>query len=307
VGVIGLAEGAAHLLAQSSGGAVESVAVAALPPERLATVFERVLTLEDAPILRSHVLAGRAVVPLALSAEWLAHAALHGHPGLVFMGFDDLRAVAAIAVAQGQSTAISVRAAAAQKSEGRWLVPTEIRGEDGALRVSANILLGERRLNAPQAGLRVSGTAYAGGVERAYAQVLFHGPGLRLIRSVDSLGAEGVVIDTLAAASPSEWTARPPRDQWLADPGALDAAFQAMILWTQETMGAPSLPSFAARYRQYAPFPSGGVRVVIQATSRADTASADMEFLDEDGALVARLEGYECTAHAALAQAFDKT
>ena len=89
-------------------------------------------------------------------------------------------------------------------------------------------------------------------------------------------------------------------------PAALDAAFQAMILWTEAEMNAPSLPSFAARYRQYVErFPERGVRVVVKAVKRAlGLAGADIEFLDERGALVAKIEGFECAADASLAAAF---
>ena len=71
-------------------------------------------------------------------------------------------------------------------------------------------------------------------------------------------------------------------------------------------MGAPSLPSFAAKYRQYAErFPERGVRVTVKAVKRADgLAGADIEFTDERGALVAKIEGFECAADKSLAPAF---
>ena len=53
------------------------------------------------PVLKSHVLDGRAVLPMALHLEWLAHAALHGNPGLVFHGFNDLRVTHGVQVDPG--------------------------------------------------------------------------------------------------------------------------------------------------------------------------------------------------------------
>ena len=53
------------------------------PPAELSVAFELAVDLAGHPVLRSHVLDGRAVVPMALHMEWLAHAALHGNPGLV--------------------------------------------------------------------------------------------------------------------------------------------------------------------------------------------------------------------------------
>ena len=118
VGVIGLADGARHLVAEvrSEGAPAETVVIASLHGAKavLPVAFERDLSLDTHPFLSSHVINGRAVVPLAASAEWLAHGALHAHPGLVFIGFDDLRVTKAIAVAPGRATTITVRAGAAE-------------------------------------------------------------------------------------------------------------------------------------------------------------------------------------------------
>ncbi len=47
-----------------------------------------------------------------------------------------------------------------------------------------------------------------------------------------------------------------------------------------------------------------GCRVVARASRRGDVAVAELEFLDERGALVARMEGHESTMDASLAAAF---
>ena len=60
-------------------------------PRTSLSVFERKVTLADHPVLRSHVIGDKAVVPFVLHLEWMAHAAMHGNPGLKFHGFDDLR------------------------------------------------------------------------------------------------------------------------------------------------------------------------------------------------------------------------
>jgi hypothetical protein len=107
---------------------------------------------------------------------------------------------------------------------------------------------------------------------------------------------------------PSEWIQRPLRQRWLADPLALDCSFQLMVVWSQERHGSPSLPCHLARYRQYQrPFPATGVRVVAQVTRDSDLhALADIDYLDERGQVVARLEGYECVIDPALKRAFGR-
>jgi hypothetical protein len=245
------------------------------------------------------------VLPFALSAEWLAHAALHANPGLSFIGFDDLRVLRGVFVLPGKSVSISVHAGPARKDGETFAVQAELRSGH-AVHVSARVLLSSRRSKAPAPSLKAAVAAYEGGVKRAYEDVLFHGESLRVIKSVGAMAASGFSIDSAAAPAPSAWTARPPRDRWLADPAVLDAAFQAMILWSAEHAGAPCLPSFVARYRQFVDrFPETGARVVASASRKGDgTAAADIEFLDERGALLARIEGHESTVDASLAAAF---
>ena len=309
VGVSGLAEGARHLAAEAraAGAPAETVVIAALQGAKapLPVAFERDLSLDTHPFLASHVIGGRAVVPLAASAEWLAHGALHANPGFVFIGFDDLRVTKAIPVVPGKATTITVRAGAAERRDGTFVVPAEIRGEGGALCVSALVLLAAKRPSPPAPSLTVKGPKYGRTPERAYDEVLFHGADMRFLAAVPSCGPDGVTVETKAALPPSSWMNSPVRDRWLADPAALDALFQALILWSVQEMGAPCLPSFAGRYRQFAEFPERGVRIVARAAKRGDgLAGADAEFLDERGALVARFDRVECAASAALAAAF---
>jgi hypothetical protein len=131
---------------------------------------------------------------------------------------------------------------------------------------------------------------------------------MRFIRSVAGVSEKGIALDAASALPPEAWLRHPLRDRWLADPAALDAAFQGMILWTFENSGACSLPNHAAAYRQFsARFPSNGVRITARVKhSTEHSAVADIDFTDDKGTLVARLEGYECTVDKALNGAFRK-
>ncbi|MCR4295189.1 MAG: SDR family NAD(P)-dependent oxidoreductase, partial [Elusimicrobia bacterium] len=178
VGVIGLAAGGDHLVAELRGsGPAETVVLAALPGTKAAlpVSFERDLTLEAYPFLTSHVLNGRAVLPLAVSAEWLAHAALHANPGFAFVGFDDLRVAKGIVVRPAAATTVKAHAGPAEKRDGQFVVAAELRGEGGALHISAKVLLAAKRPAAPAASLKVDGPAYGRTIDQAYGEVLFHG------------------------------------------------------------------------------------------------------------------------------------
>ena len=112
VGLIGLEAGARYLVEEISavdrpaevvvlGGESLPEGLVARPAtipkvaahSTLKTVFERPLDLDAMPILRSHVIDGRAVVPMALMLEWLAQGALQRNPGLSFRGVDHLKVI----------------------------------------------------------------------------------------------------------------------------------------------------------------------------------------------------------------------
>ena len=116
----------------------------------------------------------------------------------------------------------------------------------------------------------------------------------------------GKSVAVKAAPAPNQWLTRPLRQQWLADPLAIDSAFQLMIVWSVERLGAGSLPTFVGRYRQFARrFPREGTRVAIRVLeSSPRRARADVDFLGPDGLPVARIEGYECVIDASLQSAF---
>jgi hypothetical protein len=302
-------EGSAEVvvLGPDPGGAVRST----LEEEdtALTTAFEVTVDPDRVPVLRSHVIGGRAVVPAALMVEWLAHGALHGNPGLSFHGLDDLRVLKGV-ILDGSPVRLSVRAGRSRERDGRRVVPVELRGTraDGtdSLHARARIVL-VRRL--PDAGLAQPAPETAPWdrtVEEAYAEQLFHGEDLHAVTEVDGIAPSGIVARTAATPSPRDWIDRPLRSSWLAEPMALDAAFQALILWSQQVRGAPSLPTGFASYRQYRRrFPKEGVMVRASIVrDRENEVRSDIEFVDGAGDLVARMEGYDCVVDPSLHASF---
>ena len=275
----------------------------------LPLVVEEQIDVASCPFLRSHVLDGKAVVPMAMLPEWLAHGALHGNPGLKFHGCDNLSVLKGLVLDADGGLRLKIHAGDAVKGDDGYRVPVELRAaqSDGRefLYARAEILLTENlpsdepRLVAPE------GRAYEKTAAETYRDHLFHGPDLQGIERVLVCSPEGVIADASAAPPPKEWMERPFRRRWLTDPLVLDVGIQLLTFWTGVHSAGPSLPCAAARYRQYRAFPKDGARVVARITkSDATRAFADIEFLDADGQLIARFEGCENTIDEGLASTF---
>ncbi len=282
----------------------ELIAASSLP-----LVAEEEIDVANCSFLRSHVLDGKAVVPMAMLPEWLAHGALHGNPGLKFHGCDNLSVFKGLVLDAGHGLRLKIHAGDATKTEEGYRVPVELRAKqkDGGefLHARADILLTERlpsdepRLDAPE------GPAYEKTAAETYRDHLFHGPDLQGIERVHICSPEGVIADASAAPAPKDWMERPFRRRWLTDPLVLDVGIQLLTFWTGVHGAGPSLPCAAVRYRQYRAFPKDGARVVARITkSDATRVFADIEFLDAAGRLVARFEGCENTIDEGLASTF---
>jgi acyl transferase domain-containing protein/acyl carrier protein len=327
IGLIPLAAGARHLLAElgAPDRAVETVVLApthrdpaspGAPPrigvdeQPLALAFEHDLTLDSHPVLQAHVIDGRAVLPMALTVEWLAHAALHGNPGLAFHGLDDLRIFQPVTVRDGQATPVRVHAGKAVRRDGQSRVTAEVRGRrnDGreVVHSRAEIILTTDLPPAPIIEAVPALPPFTLDPDDIYQRVLFHGPELRGIEVISGCGPAGIVVSASSAPAPAAWLQQPLRGAWLADPLVLDCAFQAMSVWCHAERGAVSLPGAIGRYRQFVRrFPVGTTKIVCRvAAATGPVVRAEVEFVDCNGKQVARIDGLECVLDASLNAAF---
>jgi acyl transferase domain-containing protein len=291
---------------------VEPVAASADPTGDLSIAFQLDLDAERFPFLRSHVLGGRPVLPVAMMVEWMAHAALHANPGLLVRGIDDLRILKAAALGREGTLGVMLAVSRSRRDGDAFFVDAELRSvrKDGlpVIHAHSKILLAAQRPPAPVAPEEhaVIDRAYPRNVESAYEENLFHGPHLRGIREIRGLSSRGIVGRVVSAGAPRDWMAEPLRGAWIADPLILDAAFQLAILWCCEELGAPSLPTHFGRLRLYSPsMPRDGVTCILQVREATRARmSSDISFVDAAGALVAEISGYECTVDPLLWDAF---
>jgi len=329
VAVIDLKAGADYLIeeiATPPGGPVELVvlggreeAASESPAQAhdniyISKAFDLEVSIEQYPFLKSHVIDGKAVLPMAVIIEWMAHGAIHNNPGLRFHGFNDLRVLKGVTLEQGQTHTLQVMTGKSFRSGGVHVVPVELSGMTVGgqqfVHSRARMVLATKLPASKLATERIELQSYSRPIEEVYQpDRLFHGPAFHGIREVIGCSADGIASIVRPAPLPTEWIKQPLRNSWLADPLALDSSFQMMILWSFERYQAGSLPVFAGRYRQYQDkFPDTGVEIRIRITSQsASKAAAEIDFVDPvSGALIARIEGYECVINASLNASFQR-
>ncbi|MDP3285158.1 MAG: SDR family oxidoreductase, partial [Desulfobacterales bacterium] len=88
--------------------------------------FKREIDVESYPVLESHIIGGKPVVPFALMTEWLGHSALHESPGLFLYGLDDIRLLKGIRLDKGKKL-IRLMAGKPVKKDSFFEVNVEIR------------------------------------------------------------------------------------------------------------------------------------------------------------------------------------
>ncbi|NOY14582.1 MAG: SDR family NAD(P)-dependent oxidoreductase, partial [Deltaproteobacteria bacterium] len=329
IAVIDLNTGADYLVQEIStppGGPVELVILGGKAEEAageqvhtpqniyISKAFDLDISIDQYPFLKSHVIDRKAVLPMAVIIEWMAHGAIHNNPGLRFHGFNDLRILKGVTLEQGQTHNLQVMTGKAIKSDGVHVVPVELSGTaaDGQefVHARAKIVLAAQLPNAKAVAEKLNLTAYSRSLADIYQpDRLFHGTDFHGIREVLGCAAEGISALVSPAPLPSRWINQPLRNSWLADPLVLDSSFQLMILWSFEQYQAGSLPVFTGRYRQYQEqFPESGAEIRVRITEQsASQATAEVDFLDPlNGSLIARIDDYQCVIDASLNQSFQR-
>jgi acyl transferase domain-containing protein/acyl carrier protein/NAD(P)-dependent dehydrogenase (short-subunit alcohol dehydrogenase family) len=280
----------------------------------ISKAFDLDLSIDQYPFLKSHVMDGKAVLPMAVIIEWMAHGATHNNPGLKFQGFNDLRILKGVILEGDEKRELQIMTGKAMKSDGVHVVPVELSSYDtnGKMMVHARgrVVLATKLPEMKVAMDKLALTTYPHDDQLIYhSERLFHGKDFQGIREMIGCSREGVSALTKPAPQPQQWISQPLRNSWFADPLVLDSSFQLLILWSFEQYQSGSLPVFAERYRQYKDrFPDTGVEVRAQIVKQdAHRAVANIEFIDPlDGQLVARLENYECVIDASLNASFQR-
>jgi NAD(P)-dependent dehydrogenase (short-subunit alcohol dehydrogenase family)/acyl carrier protein len=306
VGLIPLETGAKLFVDElrgDAGGAVEVVIGAGFgDSEEAGWSLSRAVRVERSwPVLADHRLSGREVLPLALTIEWFAQAARQVADGSTSIELDDVRVLRGVTLETDREE-LGVWTGRPEARGDLSVVPVELRNRKDVVHVRAQIVLGAasagERLRAP------SSTPFTTPVSELYASQLFHGPSLWALRSIESLGEDGMAF-TVKTHATSERMIPGPAQAWTVDPLCLDGVFQALIVWARAIRGAPSLPSRVGAVKIFGAFAPGDAKAVVRVRSiEGSIVTSDIELFDASGALAVRIDGYECTVSGSLNKAF---
>lgn len=275
----------------------------------LPVVFERDLDVETHPFLRSHVLAGKPVLPAAVAMEWLAYGALHNNPGLQLHGFDQFRVYRGV-ILHREPVRVQICASKAVRNGSVFELEVELRSGDGTTHCKARAVLADSLPEAPAYTVpdELKNSVFKRTAQTIYRDVLFHGPHFHGIETVETCPEAGMIARLRTAPAPSEWMTAPLRSSWVTDPLVTDAVLQMGIVWCHEHLGLVGLPSRGDSYRQYrGSIPKETIFAVLEVLeTTTNTMKADVLLIDRQGNLLAQFAGYEWTVDESMWAAYGK-
>ncbi len=275
---------------------------------------ERILPLRlDASrhrYLHEHVLDGKPVLPAAVALELMAEAAKTLWPGWRVVEVREHKLLKGVELkgmdAHDSARNLQVRIAPPPygSSEG-FEVAAALESELAPGRFLPHyrcVLRLEQLLPAPLHAEREFHDDKALSTAKAYGEWLFHGPRFQVIERIDGLSPQGAGA-SVRSTRPAQWLADGAAEQeWVFDPGLLDAAAQMAWLWSRAYRDESALPARFGRVVRYRDrFPE---RMRMQYTRiPADDGSlirGNVLFLDEAGEAVMSIEELDSVASAAL-------
>lgn len=272
---------------------------------------QRILDVEEDLFLRHHTLGGQVsqinpelpalpIVPLSMSLEMMAAAAVLLNPRQHLVGMKNIQVHDWLAVTEGHlEVEITARVQSATAIEVRLghQDSTSEPDKKPRLALEGTMIFGEEYPAAPDAGPFDPGVELTSmpPSEDFYPQALFHGPLFRAVKEIRYSGEHGVEAVLEATLSRPFFRNQPP-GLFLTNPILLDGVGQVVGLWAIASLEETFVifPAMVDEISFYAPLAGRSGEVLCRINPRLEghaRITSDIQLLAEDGALLAQLRG----------------
>jgi 8-amino-7-oxononanoate synthase len=257
------------------------------------------LSPTDHLYLQDHKMFGQAVVPLAVVVDHVARFAGEVFPERVkAFTLSDLRLHRGITVADTVWLHSELRAEMREDSSVEAVIEVSVSPsptEPGflAYRTVSKPLNPQADWTPPPDIAKTSPPPLS--LETFYSSFTFHGPRLRAILSIESIGATSI-CGWVKGSRPQDWILSSDRSSWTADPLVLDGAFQLAAYWAWVTHQRAGFPVGFAEYTQLLPFGEGPIRCILSLDAQeGDAITGTIAFEDQEGRLLALMKAVQAT------------
>ena len=270
--------------------------------------MEHRFTLANDPYLTDHRLDNKPVLPVAGAVEWIAEFVQAAWSDWVVCEVRDLTVLRGLKFnADGVRRVVFVARASSHTDFDSLQVAAEILDAESRLPYyKASVILRPELEEAPPADVAPLSPAQEGAdVATAYRDYLFHGPYFQLIKTIDTLDADGIDA-TIESSEPGVWLKGRGQSSalsWLFDPGVLDTAPQLAIVWSRLQRGTTALPS---RFGSVVRYGKGALQGPLRLMFRINPHDNDQilvydaVIVDADGKVRIRMQDVESACNAAL-------
>lgn len=252
-----------------------------------AIVVRKRIDLVNDPYLDHHRLDTAPVMPFAVAAEHMAEAASLFDPHLVVGELRDVRMLTGITLNHG-SLDLEIRA---RRNGDEVAVECWLPGDKPRAAYRATAVLAARLPEGEPATRMARNGPPPVEMRQAYDDWLFHGPLFQTLTGIELLNESHLVL----SAQPSLPRAfYPPADtaQWLFDPGVVDGALQALLVWARAMRDETPLPHGIGRLMRFGTAPlSGPLRILVrfETPPHESHTQCSIEISDDSGTVRIRM------------------
>ncbi len=271
------------------------------------------INVQTVPILLDHIIKQRAVVPAALLLEWMTVAAQTLCPDFHLQIVRDFQVWKGIVLDADQNVSVWIEKQHEKlEADGSMQIEVQLLGlntEGKSVRhARAYMQFAAEALDEPQELSKALPQDHLWQGLNPYSEILFHGENLHLIQKVQSCSRDGVDAQILLQDNPAEWSQKGLDGDWKISGEAIDAIFQAAIIWCSLQEGRPCLPAKVGQVELFHRAPAGLYQLRLR-TTRVDSRRlmAKAEITDADQRLIMRLYDIEAVMDAGLSSAFQQT